>query len=342
MMCTKAGEAGFCYVMVNLERFSLLRIIRAMPHISIENRYNEIINHNRREQMEAGIFIEPLVTIYETAAKEKDSDTNRVTAIADEGLYGMGVRITGAKTAGFLPVMTHYGYHGYIESETIKRVTLAELQAYEAQALMVVAGACVDVLSLPKVQGLRLTTLLRGSLVVFIGLENPDWARIRLLDGRLGYIRAKLLREKLFFQSRLWEQELPQKVLQKEALFRREVTNTARQYLGVQYRWGGKSPLGIDCSGLTSMSYMLNGILIYRDARIVPGYPVKEIPAADAREGDLLYFPGHIALYLGAGYYLHSTGSKDQGGVMINSLDPAQQSFRADLKESLYAAGSIF
>lgn len=92
----------------------------------------------------------------------------------------------------------------------------------------------------------------------------------------------------------------------------------------------------------TSVSYMMNGILTYRDAKIVEGYPVREIAAGEKKMGDLLYFPGHIAMYMGNGKYIHSTGKAGSGGVVINSLNPEDADFRADLAESLYAVGSIF
>ena len=68
-----------------------------------------------------------------------------------------------------------------------------------------------------------------------------------------------------------------------------------KKYLGTEYRWGGKSGRGIDCSGLVSSAYMQCGVLIYRDARIVEGWPMHQIPFADKKRGDALYFPGHIA-----------------------------------------------
>ena len=87
---------------------------------------------------------------------------------------------------------------------------------------------------------------------------------------------------------------------------------------------------------------MLCGILIYRDARMVEGYPVHEIAASEMKPGDLLYFPGHIAMYLGNGSYIHATGKAGSGGVVINSLNPSAADYRADLADSLYAVGSIF
>lgn len=59
--------------------------------------------------------------------------------------------------------------------------------------------------------------------------------------------------------------------------------------------------MGIDCSGLVSMAYLLCGISIYRDARIVEGFPIREIDRGDMKPGDLLFFPGHVAMYLGDG-----------------------------------------
>lgn len=209
---------------------------------------------------------------------------------------------------------------------------------------MVTTAFCVDVVSVPKVQGVRLVSLFRGSLVSVIPYECgiEGWGKVKLADGRFGYIREQFLENKEFSQAGLWTEVLPQKKIVDKDAFRRAVVETAKTYLGIQYRWGGRSTAGIDCSGLTSVSYMMNGILTYRDAKIVEGYPVREIAVGEKKMGDLLYFPGHIAMYMGDGKYIHSTGKAGSGGVVINSLNPEDADFRADLAESLYAVGSIF
>ncbi len=45
------------------------------------------------------------------------------------------------------------------------------------------------------------------------------------------------------------------------------------------------------------MTYLLNGLAIYRDASIREGFPVRPVAAEAARTGDLLFWPGHIGLY---------------------------------------------
>ncbi len=290
------------------------------------------------------VVTEPVSTIYEGPFAEKESEGRKVSAIADEGLCGMLLEVTGEAADGYLPVRTFYGYTGFIPVRDVRLLSPAEGRAWEASDLWVTEALCLDVLSVPAVEGVRLLSLFRGSLVEVLSHESEGagWAKVRLADGREGYARDQYLGEKKFSQEGVFEGGIVQRKAAEEESFRRDLVETAKAYLGVQYRWGGRSTSGIDCSGLTSESYMLNGILTYRDARIVEGYPVREIKREDMKPGDLLYFPGHIAMYVGEGRYIHSTGMAGNSGVVYNSLRPEAADYRQDLAEGLYAVGSIF
>ncbi len=294
--------------------------------------------------MKCAVVTEAVSTIYEGPFRERESGGKTVSAISDEGLSGMLLAVTGQEADGYLPVRTFYGYTGYIPSSDVRLLSPEEGKSWEDSDLWVTDAFCVDVLSLPAAAGVRLASLFRGSLVQVLSHESEEtgWARIRLADGRGGYMRDQYLREKRFSQKGVFGDGLVQREDIEEEPFRRAVVETAESYLGIQYRWGGRSTPGIDCSGLTSECYMRHGVLIYRDADIKEGYPVHEIDKKDMKPGDLLYFPGHIAMYVGEGRYIHSTGKAGNSGVVYNSLDPGSPEYRQDLEESLYAVGSIF
>ena len=102
------------------------------------------------------------------------------------------------------------------------------------------------------------------------------------------------------------------------------------------------APAGIDCSGLCSMAYLLCGISIGRDSELKEGYPIHPAHVSDMRVGDLVYFPGHVALYLGNGEYIHSTARAGDNGVVINSFYPDSPLYRPDLPKQITAVGSYF
>ena len=76
------------------------------------------------------------------------------------------------------------------------------------------------------------------------------------------------------------------------------VLEIAARYVGVPYRYGGTTPAGFDCSGFTSYVYAQLGIHLPRtDAG--QHYAGTIISRADALPGDLIWSPGHVAIYAG-------------------------------------------
>jgi len=97
---------------------------------------------------------------------------------------------------------------------------------------------------------------------------------------------------------------------------RNAIVSTARQYIGIPYRWGGESPrTGFDCSGLTMVVYRLNGLDLPRASgqQWQAGTPIRRGQLA---EGDLVFFAtsggsrvSHVGIYAGNGNFLHAPGS---------------------------------
>ncbi len=105
-----------------------------------------------------------------------------------------------------------------------------------------------------------------------------------------------------------------------------EIISTAKKFMGISYVWGGRSPKGFDCSGLTQTVFRLHGIELPRDASLQwrCGKDVGK-DTNDFAEGDLLFFSSrenritHVGIYLGEEEsIIHSSGF-----VRINSLNPS-------------------
>lgn len=167
-----------------------------------------------------------------------------------------------------------------------------------------------------------------------------QWAQVLLPSGKTGWAPSKDIKEyKSWMQSR--NGSAPQ------------IIKTARMFLGTPYLWGGASAKGLDCSGLTRLTFYMNGIMLPRNAsqqaktgREIIVETDHSIPVdsynfkaemlkriKNLKPGDLLFFgtPGnmlkkdritHVGIYIGNGKFIHSSQI-----VRINSLLPDQEDY---------------
>ena len=100
------------------------------------------------------------------------------------------------------------------------------------------------------------------------------------------------------------------------------LTKVASMYLNSPYLWGGKTPFGIDCSGLTQMIYRINGYKIPRDASQQSELGETLSFIEESEPGDLAFFDDkegkiiHVGMLLENNYILHA-----HGNVRIDRID---------------------
>ena len=94
-----------------------------------------------------------------------------------------------------------------------------------------------------------------------------------------------------------------------------KIVATAKQYLGVPYKWGGTDPSGFDCSGFVYYVLRCNGINVSRTQ--VPMYSEgTPVSKSNLQPGDLVFFQNtykaglsHVGIYVGDGQFIHAPSS---------------------------------
>lgn len=100
------------------------------------------------------------------------------------------------------------------------------------------------------------------------------------------------------------------------------IVQTAFMYLNAPYLWGGRSPFGIDCSGLSQLCYKMAGVQLPRDSyqQAQLGHALSFIE--EAEPGDLAFFDNaegkiiHVGILLQNNHIIHASGK-----VRIDRID---------------------
>lgn len=245
------------------------------------------------------------------------------TELITQARLGAPVRILMEKGSKSL-IRVPDGYIGWVNTPEVFPLEPEALVAYRQADKIIYNRQYGFSYSEASTASLPVSDLVIGNILSKTG-EQGEFYEVRYPDGRMGWVKKDEVvpAEEIFFKTTTKE----------------DVVRTAMQFHGIPYLWGGTSSKNIDCSGLMSTAYFLNGTQLPRDADLQShcGRVVSTQFTAEGLEpGDLLFFGSkateeqeesvtHVALYMGNGEFIHSAGYRER--VSINSMDPEQDNF---------------
>ena len=89
----------------------------------------------------------------------------------------------------------------------------------------------------------------------------------------------------------------------------------AKQFIGTPYVYGGMSPAGFDCSGFVNQVFKHFGISVPRQSQAFKTVG-KAVSFDNLKAGDIVVYPGHVAIYIGNGCIVEAQSSS--AGITSN------------------------
>ena len=237
--------------------------------------------------------------------------------LATQGLLGMSLKVLD-KEGDFFRIQTPDGYISWVDKGGIYRMNKGEFDNWSNAKKIIYtnsAGFVYDNIDLNKS---IVSDITLGGVLKYLS-EDKNTYEVEYPDKRKGFIKKE-------------EAQILNKWLKNLVATQESIEKTAKSMLGFPYLWGGTSSKGMDCSGFTKMTYLLNGFVIPRDAsqQINAGKIVdNDFNFSDLQKGDLLFFGTkatedkkqrvvHVGIWLGNDNmeFIHSSGN-----VHISSMD---------------------
>lgn len=192
------------------------------------------------------------------------------SALETQELMGTVVEIVSEK-GYWREIVSPQPYRAWATEKGLVEMTAEELAAYEAAQKVMFTGLYGHVYASPSADSQTLCDLVGGDLM---RLKSPDsslrkgrlkgrWTEVILPSGREGFVPSGQLKPHNGFISIAQGEGSAESV---DAETAEAIIAEAEKLLGSPYLWGGMSAKGVDCSGLVRISFLMNGILLPRNA----------------------------------------------------------------------------
>ena len=248
-------------------------------------------------------------------------------------LMGTVVEIVGQK-GYWREIVSPQPYKAWCTDKGIVEMSEEEIKAYRNAPKCTFTELYGHIYERPSEKSVTICDLVGGDVMRIVGREkDPDnllirksqrWTKVMLPSGKTGWVRTSQIKPHTGFKSIAKGEGNAESISDK---LMEKIIGSAMKLKGVPYLWGGMSPKGVDCSGLVRWSYLMNGILLPRNASQIV-HCGDEVALDQMQRGDLVFFgtPAkdgkpqrvtHIGIYLGNNHIIHASHL-----VRINSLIP--------------------
>lgn len=286
------------------------------------------------------------MAVVETSTCYMRLEPDYESALETQELMGTVVEIVG-ESGYWREIVSPQPYKAWTTEKTLVEMSEDQIKAYEAAPKYIFTNLYGHIYTEPSEKAATICDLVGGDVMRVVLRQKANdsgkavgkgaekavtkgrWAQVMLPSGRIGWVRKADVRE-FGERTNIRKGDTAEGLVNEEQI--EAVIAEAEKLLGVPYLWGGMSAKGVDCSGLVRISFIMNDILLPRNASQMI-YCGREIEINDLKRGDLVFFgtPAteekprrvtHVGIYLGNNRIIHSSHL-----VRINSLIPGDPDY---------------